>query len=98
MEYPDCVKAFDAYASAAKQIDELVGFMPGARIRVWPGRQSIQRCREDWGFVRDRSKGTKSPERRVEPVPPPPQEEEPQNMNEIKALPAPENYTPPPPP
>ncbi|BBG95518.1 Putative clathrin assembly protein [Prunus dulcis] len=45
MEYPDCVKAFDAYASAAKQIDELVGFMPGARIRVWPGLQSIQRCR-----------------------------------------------------
>ena len=26
MEYPDCVKTFDAYASAAKQIDELIAF------------------------------------------------------------------------
>ncbi|KAG5225278.1 clathrin assembly family protein [Salix suchowensis] len=26
MEYPDCVKAFDAYTSAAKQIDELTAF------------------------------------------------------------------------
>lgn len=26
MEYSDCVKSFDAYVSAAKQIDELVAF------------------------------------------------------------------------
>ncbi|CAB4266771.1 unnamed protein product [Prunus armeniaca] len=106
MEYPDCVKAFDAYASAAKQIDELVGFYAWckdsglARSSEYPEVQRIGSKLLDTleEFVRDRSKGTKSPERRVEPVPPPPQEEEPQNMNEIKALPAPENYTPPPPP
>ncbi|KAL6296663.1 hypothetical protein ACE6H2_004805 [Prunus campanulata] len=106
MEYPDCVKAFDAYASAAKQIDELVGFYAWckdsglARSSEYPEVQRIGSKLLDTleEFVRDRSKGTKSPERRVEPVPAPPQEEEPQNMNEMKALPAPENYTPPPPP
>ncbi|KAE8724506.1 putative clathrin assembly protein [Hibiscus syriacus] len=73
MEYPDCVKAFDAYASAAKQIDELVAFynfckdMGVARSSEYP---EVQRIRE-------------------EPEP---------DMNEIKALPPPENYTPSPPP
>lgn len=104
MEYPDCVKAFDAYASAAKQIDELVGFYGWckdcglARSSEYPevqriGSKLLETLEE---FVRDRSKGTKSPERRVEPAPVAPVEEEPQNMNEVKALPAPESWTPPP--
>ncbi|XP_039054973.1 putative clathrin assembly protein At2g25430 [Hibiscus syriacus] len=48
-------------------------------------------------FVRERAKRPKSPERKE--LPPPPKEEEPApDMNETKALPAPESYTPPPPP
>ncbi|KAF9599483.1 hypothetical protein IFM89_038577 [Coptis chinensis] len=109
MEYSDCVKAFEAYTSSAKQIDELVGFYNWckdtgvARSSEFPEVQRISdkllETLEE--FVRDRSKRTKSPERKVEALPAPPPEEEEvevQDMNEIKALPAPENYTPPPPP
>lgn len=106
MEYQDCVKAFDAYVSAAKQIDELVGFynwckdIGVARSSEYPEVQKITskllETLEE--FVRDRAKALKSPERKVE-IQPAPQEEEPiQDMNEIKALPPPENYTSPPPP
>uniref|UniRef100_A0A2N9HR13 ENTH domain-containing protein n=1 Tax=Fagus sylvatica TaxID=28930 RepID=A0A2N9HR13_FAGSY len=105
MEYPDCVKTFDAYASAAKQIDELIAFYNWckdtgvARSSEYPDVQRITgkllETLEE--FVRDRAKRPKSPERKLE-LPPIPQEEEPpQSMNEIKALPPPENYTPPPP-
>jgi hypothetical protein len=106
MEYDDCVKAFDAYASAAKQIDELVGFYNWckdagmARSSEYPEVQRITgkllETLEE--FVRDRAKAVKSPERKVEPPPPVVAPEEPlPDMNEIKALPAPESYTPPPP-
>ncbi|KAK9149617.1 hypothetical protein Scep_008374 [Stephania cephalantha] len=106
MEYTDCVKAFEAYAGAAKQIDELVAFYNWckdtgvARSSEYPEVQRITdkllETLEE--FMRDRAKRPKSPERPVE-GPPPVQEEEPvQDMNEIKALPPPENYTPPPPP
>ncbi|KAF3447108.1 hypothetical protein FNV43_RR12288 [Rhamnella rubrinervis] len=106
MEYPDCVKAFDAYASAAKQIDELIGFYNWckdtgvARSSEYPEVQRITgkllETLEE--FVRDRAKRPKSPEPKETP-PPVTQEEEPvPDMNEIKALPPPENYTPPPPP
>ncbi|XP_021898165.1 LOW QUALITY PROTEIN: putative clathrin assembly protein At2g25430, partial [Carica papaya] len=104
-KYSDCIKAFDAYASAAKQIDELIGFYNWckdtgvARSSEYPEVQRITskllETLEE--FVRDRAKRPKSPERREEA--PPAQEEEPApSMNEIKALPPPENYTPPPPP
>ncbi|KAE8668542.1 putative clathrin assembly protein [Hibiscus syriacus] len=104
MEYPDCVKAFDAYASAAKQIDELIAFYNWckdtgvARSSEYPEVQRITgkllETLEE--FVRDRAKRPKNPERKE--LPPPPKEEEPApDMNEIKALPAPESYTPPPP-
>ncbi|KAI6679226.1 hypothetical protein NL676_033107 [Syzygium grande] len=107
MEYHDCVKAFDAYASAAKQIDELIAFHNWcketgvARSSEYPEVQRITskllETLEE--FVRDRAKRPKSPERREE-LPPVAQEEEPPvpDMNEIKALPPPENYTPAPPP
>ncbi|XP_009759128.1 putative clathrin assembly protein At2g25430 [Nicotiana tabacum] len=105
MEYQDCVKAFDAYSSAAKQIDELVGFFNWckdigvARSSEYPEVQRITSKLLDTleEFVRDRAKATKSPERKVEALPAPPEEPAP-DMNEIKALPAPEEYTPPPPP
>uniref|UniRef100_A0A5B6YXL8 ENTH domain-containing protein n=1 Tax=Davidia involucrata TaxID=16924 RepID=A0A5B6YXL8_DAVIN len=104
MEHSDCVKAFDAYAIAGKQIDELVAFFNWCkdtgvgRTSEYPEVQKITskllETLEE--FVRDRSKAIKSPERRVE-TPPVAQEEEPVvDMNEIKALPPPENYTPPP--
>lgn len=104
MEYEDCVKAFDAYASAAKQIDELIGFYNWckdtgvARSSECPEVQRITgkllETLEE--FVRDRSKAIKSPERKPNSQPVAQVEEEPvPDMNEIKALPAPENYAPP---
>ncbi|KAE9609240.1 putative ANTH domain-containing protein [Lupinus albus] len=108
MEYPDCVKAFDAYASSAKQIDELVMFFNWcketgvARSSEYPEVQRITskllETLEE--FVRDRAKKPKSPERKELEAPPVVKEEEEPvpDMNEIKALPPPENYTQPPPP
>ncbi|XP_041022742.1 probable clathrin assembly protein At4g32285 [Juglans microcarpa x Juglans regia] len=102
MEYPDCVKTFDAYAGAAKQIDELIAFYNWckdtgvSRSSEYPDVQRITakllETLEE--FVRDRAKRPKSPERKQEAVA---KEEEAavQSMNEIKALPPPENYTPP---
>ncbi|QCD92120.1 Phosphoinositide-binding clathrin adaptor [Vigna unguiculata] len=91
MEYVDCVKALEAYYSAAKQIDELVGFYNWCkdkgvvRSSEYPEVQRITtkllETMEE--FVRDRAKRPKNPER---------EEEEPApDMNEIKALPPPEN-------
>lgn len=104
MEYPDCVKAFEAYASAAKQIDELVIFYNWckdtgvARSSEYPEVQRITdkllETLEE--FVRDRAKRPKSPERKEEPLPAAQEEQPVPDMNEIKALPPPENYTPPP--
>lgn len=103
MEYTDCVKAFDAYASAAKQIDELIAFynwckdIGVARSTEYPEVQRITgkllETLEE--FLRDRAKRSKSPERKE--LEAPPKEEEPApDMNEIKALPPPESYTQPP--
>ncbi|CAI9096644.1 OLC1v1032837C1 [Oldenlandia corymbosa var. corymbosa] len=106
MEYGDCVKAFDAYASAAKQIDELVGFynwckdIGVARSSEYPEVQKITskllETLEE--FLRDRAKAGKSPERKVEAIEEKQEEEPLPDMNEIKALPAPEDYNPAPPP
>ncbi|KAL7121766.1 hypothetical protein ACP275_01G003800 [Erythranthe tilingii] len=99
MEYQDCVKAFDFYASSAKQIDELVGFynwckdIGVARSSEYPEIQKVSsKLLETLDeFVRDRANATKSPVRKVER-----EVEEP--APEIKALPPPENYSPPLPP
>lgn len=105
MEHHDCVKAFDAYASSAKQINELVGFynwckdMGIARLTDYPEVQKITpkllETLEE--FVRDRAKAMKSPERKPEVVEQVKEEEPVPDMNEIKALPAPETAPPPPP-
>ncbi|KAF7847407.1 hypothetical protein BT93_L2995 [Corymbia citriodora subsp. variegata] len=69
MAYHDCVEAFDAYASATKQIDELSSEYPEVQ-RI--NSKLLETLEE---FVRDRAKRPKSPERREElPVA---QEEEP---------------------
>ncbi|CAN6451552.1 unnamed protein product [Victoria cruziana] len=110
MEYQECVKAFEAYSSAAKQIDELGAFynwckdIGVARSSEYPHVQKItEKLLETLEeFMRDRSNRPKSPERPREeqrapaPTPPPPLEEEPaeQDMNSIKALPAPADFQP----
>lgn len=107
MEYEVCVKAFESYVSAAKMIDELVGFygwckeMGIARSSEYP---EVQRITDKLlgtleGFLRNMTNKPKSVESRGEKVAA--KDEEvvvEQHMNEIKALPPPENYTPPPPP
>ncbi|KAF8407141.1 hypothetical protein HHK36_006266 [Tetracentron sinense] len=106
MEYPDCVKVFEAYSSAAKKIEELVAFYGWckdtgvARSSEYPEvhriSDKVMESLED--FMRDMTKRPKSPEKKREETPEVVQEEElVQNVNEIKALPPPENYTPPPP-
>ncbi|XP_042519380.1 putative clathrin assembly protein At2g25430 [Macadamia integrifolia] len=106
MEYPDCVKSFEAYASAAKQIDELLDFYGWCKD-TGVGRSSefpeVQKITDKLletleEFMRDRARRPKSPERVREETPPSAQEEAAPSMNEILALPPPENYTPPPPP
>ncbi|XWS70719.1 hypothetical protein CRYUN_Cryun03dG0071700 [Craigia yunnanensis] len=103
MEYVDCVKGFDAYVSAAKMIDELVGFygwckdMGIARSFEYTEMQIITNklLRTLEGFLKEMANRPKSPERSREEKPPVKEETE-ANMNEIKDLPAPENYSPPP--
>lgn len=104
MEYGDCVKAFNVYVGAAKMIDELAGFygwckdMGIVRSSEYP---EVQRITDKLlgtleGFLKEMDNRPKSPPRSREEnelV----EEETLQDMNEIKALPALENYTPPPP-
>ncbi|KAG1339215.1 Clathrin assembly protein [Cocos nucifera] len=98
MDYPDCVKAFEAYASAAKQIDELCAFYGWckdtgvARSSEYPDvRRITDKLLETLEeFMRDRARRPKSPPREAAPET---QDEEPsQDMNSIKALPAPSDY------
>ncbi|XP_050209410.1 putative clathrin assembly protein At2g25430 [Mercurialis annua] len=109
MEYEDCVEGFDMYVSAAKMIDELVGFygwckdVGVARSSEFPAVKRItdQLLGTLQGFLkemRNRS-SSKSPERnKEEKIPIKPEAEAESNMTEIKALPPPENYYPPTPP
>ncbi|OAY47150.1 probable clathrin assembly protein At4g32285 [Manihot esculenta] len=105
MEYADCVKGFDMYVSAAKMIDELVGFYGWckdigiARSSEFPAVQKItdQLLGTLEGFLREKTNNpSKTPERSEEKKVPVKQELEP-DMDQVKALPPPENYTPPPP-
>ncbi|KAL6006254.1 hypothetical protein ACLOJK_040300 [Asimina triloba] len=104
MEYPDCVKAFEAYARAAKQIDELAAFYAWckdtgvARSSEYPEVQRITdkllETLEE--FMRDRSRRPKTPEREPVPLPEVVRDEPAPDMNSIKALPAPADYEEPP--
>ncbi|KAK6151734.1 hypothetical protein DH2020_014369 [Rehmannia glutinosa] len=104
LEYADCVKAFDAYVSAAKMIDELI------RFHIWCKDIGVVRSSEFLevekisdkllgtleGLLREKGKRPKSPKetREEKEIFSEIKEESPQNMNEIKALPPPENYNP----
>lgn len=108
MEYAYCVKAFDCYVNAAKMIDGLLDFynwckdMGIARSSEYP---EVQRITDKLlgtleGFLKDMANRGKSQEKKIElkeAFVKESLESEP-NMNEVKALPAPENVTPPPPP
>nr|CAD1828704.1 unnamed protein product [Ananas comosus var. bracteatus] len=106
MEYQECGKAFEAYATAAKQIDELCSFYGWckdtgvARSSEYPDVQRIadQLLGTLEGFMRDRASRPKSPQR--EPVVSRPVREEEgeekpplaEDLNSIRALPAPDDY------
>ncbi|GMN59971.1 hypothetical protein TIFTF001_029056 [Ficus carica] len=105
MEYGDCVKAFNVYVGTAKMIDELAAFYSWCKD-IGIGRSSefpeVQRITDKLlgtleGFLKEMANRPKSPERSREDKEPD-KEETVQDMNEIRALPPPENYTPPPPP
>ncbi|KAI4335694.1 hypothetical protein L6164_014317 [Bauhinia variegata] len=103
MEYADCAKAFDAYVGAAKLFDELVGFygwckdMGIARSSEYP---EVQRITDKLlgtleGFLKMANR-PKSPEKKIEVQETVKEPESKTEMNEVKALPPPENFTPPP--
>ncbi|XP_028779257.1 probable clathrin assembly protein At4g32285 [Neltuma alba] len=104
MEYPDCVKVFDAYASSANQVDELVDFYNWckntgvARLSEYPEVERINsellKTLEE--YLRDRAKRPESPEKNKEPPAVAKEEEAVPDMSEIKEQPPPENYSPPP--
>ncbi|KAM3300926.1 putative clathrin assembly protein [Capsicum chacoense] len=105
MEYADCVKTFDAYVSAAKMIDELVGTYNWckdvgiARSSEFPEVQVItdKLLGTLEGFLRERANRPRSPEINSAESSSAVKEEKTSDMNEMKALPPPENYKPPPP-
>ncbi|KAK3436772.1 hypothetical protein EUGRSUZ_C01441 [Eucalyptus grandis] len=104
MEYGECLKAFNTYVGAAKLIDELVGHYNWcrdagiARMSEFP---EVQRVTDEiLGTLEGQLKETKqngpnenSPERiggtNIDPLV---EERSEPNMNEIRALPAPENH------
>ncbi|PSS20934.1 Clathrin assembly protein [Actinidia chinensis var. chinensis] len=102
MEYVDCVKSFDAYVNAAKMIDELVLFygwckeIGVARSSEYPEVQKItdKLLGSLEGYVRERANRPKSPEKARDDSSSAVKEEAIEDMNGIKALPPPENYTP----
>ncbi|XP_010533141.1 PREDICTED: probable clathrin assembly protein At4g32285 [Tarenaya hassleriana] len=102
MEYGDAVKCFDAYVGSAKMIDELVGFYSWckdtgiARSSEYPEVQSItdESLATFESILKDMKNRSTSPVRSQVQK----KEEQEPDMNEIKALPAPENHNPPPPP
>ncbi|KAB5514667.1 hypothetical protein DKX38_028573 [Salix brachista] len=103
MEYAYCLKGFDIYAGAAKIIDELEVFYVWCKDTAI-GRSSeypeVQKITENilgtlGECLREMTlRRTKSSERRIEEKIPAKQDQEP-DVNEVKSLPPPENYTPP---
>ncbi|KAL6223867.1 hypothetical protein ACLB2K_002724 [Fragaria x ananassa] len=103
MEYGECVKAFDVYVNSAKMIDELLLFYNWckdvgiARTSEYP---EVLRITDKLlgtleGYLKEKKNGGKSSPEREERVYV--EEEAKQDVNEIKALPAPESFTPSPP-
>ncbi|KAK6941678.1 AP180 N-terminal homology (ANTH) domain [Dillenia turbinata] len=100
MAYVNCVKAFDAYENAAKQFEELVGFyawckdMGIARSSEYPSVQriSVKLLETLEGWLRERAKGPRTTEKLREECTRVEKDDGVESMNEIEALPPPENY------
>lgn len=102
MEYVDCLKAFDAYVNAARRIDELSGFynwcqdVALARSFEFP---EVERISDKLlvsmeGYLREKENRPSDIEgSKEEYVVAVEVEEREPNINYIKALPPPENYT-----
>ncbi|KAG5242807.1 clathrin assembly protein [Salix suchowensis] len=104
MEYAYCLKGFDIYAGAAKIIDDLVmfyGWCKDMGIGSSSEYPEVNKITENLlgtlgEFLQEMTnRRTKSSERSMGENVPAKQEQEPE-MNEVKALPPPESYTPPP--
>ncbi|KAI3424562.1 ENTH domain-containing protein [Psidium guajava] len=107
MEYGDCLKAFDTYVGAAKLIDELIGnynWCRDAGIARMSEFREVERVTEEVlrnleGQLKEMNHNRpskNSPERIGEAnLNPPVEEQSDPNTNEMRALPAPENQTPP---
>lgn len=103
MEYEHCVKAFDTYSRAAKQVEELASFyslcknMGVCRTSEYPEVQKVSEklleTLED--FLREKSSSRTQRPKSPEPQPSKPQspsiesKEPDEDLNHIKALPAP---------
>lgn len=102
MEYEQCVKAYEFYVRASKNMDELAGFygwckdMGIARSSEYPEVQKITDSLLGTlnGFLKEMGDRTKSPEMKVKVIGLVTEQEF--GINEVKALPAPdtENSTP----
>ncbi|KAK4493579.1 hypothetical protein RD792_018026 [Penstemon davidsonii] len=98
LDYAYCVKAFDVYVNASKTIDELVRFYTWCmdigvlRSSEFPEVQKIsdKLLGKLEGVLREKGNKPKSPKKSKEDV-----SSSITNINEIKSLPAPENYKPP---
>ncbi|KAJ8640552.1 hypothetical protein MRB53_017246 [Persea americana] len=101
MDYPDCVKAFEAYSWVAKQIEELIlfyGWCKDLGVVRWSEYPEVQRVSEKMlqtleEFVRDHGRrkpdSPKKEEKEIAVV----EEDDPVlDSFSIKALPPPENY------
>ncbi|PKU83497.1 putative clathrin assembly protein At2g25430 [Dendrobium catenatum] len=100
MEYAFCVKSFDAFANAAKQIDELnafYGWCKDAGVARSSEYPEVQRITDKFlktleEFMRSMATRPNTSLSCVEPDPAVQEEEPALDMNNIKALPAPSEY------
>ncbi|KAM7511525.1 hypothetical protein LguiB_010400 [Lonicera macranthoides] len=105
MDYADCVKGFDAYAGAAKKIDELVSFYSWCKdvgIAHSSDYPKVKKITANLlgtleGFLRDRGNRLKSEGKSKNDSSLIINTELASEMNEMKLLPSSENHTPPPP-
>lgn len=103
LEYANCVKAFDAYVTAAKMTDDLIGFynwckdIGVVRSSEFPEVQGIsdKLLGSLEGLLREKANRPKSPKEAREESYSEIEAEKAQSITEIKALPPPENYSPP---
>ncbi|XP_030515372.2 putative clathrin assembly protein At2g25430 [Rhodamnia argentea] len=105
MQYGDCLKAFDTCVGAAKLIDELMrhyNWCRDAGIARMSEFPEVQRVTDEvLGTLEEllkemnQNRPNKNSPQRIGEAKPPVEERSEPNMNEMRALPAPENHIPP---